>query len=221
MKPCIHSHATYWSDIISIKPESKWNATGGKVTNLKLSIYGKLCNQHFPRKNGNKTDLDKIEAFLDDTFSEFTNRYGDSVDAEFSSRWVYPEEEIKKLVESLEDKDKVYIKILSYEFEGEYVSFRIFSQGEWKVKLVTEWVEEDKVKLWSILHFAYFYKRHTDGAIVGDFDNKITVRFICGKERLLNTVDKVIFTILQHRNHDTDSNEIRPMGCARIGKTER
>lgn len=30
--------------------------------------------------------------------------------------------------------------------------------------------------------------------------------------------DEVIFTILQHRNHDTDSNEIRPMGCARIGK---
>ena len=102
----------------------------------------------FHARTENKTDLDKIEDFLDDTFSEFTNRYGDSVDAEFSSRWVYPEEEIKKLVESLEDKDKVYIKILTYEFEDEYVSFRIFSQGEWKVKLVTEWVEEDKVKLW-------------------------------------------------------------------------
>ena len=36
------------------------------------------------------------------------------------------------------DKDKVYIKILTYEFEDEYVSFRIFSQGEWKVKLITE-----------------------------------------------------------------------------------
>ena len=103
----------------------------------------------FHARTENKTDLDKIEAFLDDNFScyankygnsvsEFTNRYGDSVDAEFSSRWVYPEEEIKKLVESLEDKDKVYIKILTYEFEDEYVSFRIFSQGEWKVKLVTE-----------------------------------------------------------------------------------
>ena len=34
-----------------------------------------------------------------------------------------------------------------------------------------------------------FYKRHT-GTIVGDFDNKITVRFICGKERVLNTVMK-------------------------------
>lgn len=38
----------------------------------------------FHARTENKTDLDKIEAFLDDTFSEFTNRYGDSVDAEFS-----------------------------------------------------------------------------------------------------------------------------------------
>ncbi len=37
----------------------------------------------FHARTENKTDLDKIEAFLDDTFSEFTNRYGDSVDAEF------------------------------------------------------------------------------------------------------------------------------------------
>jgi hypothetical protein len=73
------------------------------------------------------------------------------------------------------------------------VSFRIFSQGEWKVKLVTEWVEEDKVKLWSILQ----------------------------QREIIKYCDEVIFTILQHRNHDTDSNEIRPMGCARIGKTER
>lgn len=144
----------------------------------------------FHARTENKTDLDKIEAFLDDTFSEFTNRYGDSVDAEFSSRWVYPEEEIKKLVESLEDKDKVYIKILTYEFEDEYVSFRIFSQGEWKVKLITEWVEEDNSKIMVYPTLCLFYKRHTDGTIVGDFDNKITVRFICGKERVLNTVMK-------------------------------
>ena len=45
-----------------------------------------------------------------------------------------------------------------------------------------------------------FYKRHTDGTIVGDFDNKITVRFICGKERVLNTVMKYF---LQFYNIET------------------
>ena len=40
-----------------------------------------------------------------------------------------------KLVASLEAKDKVYIKILTYEFENEYVSFRIYSQGKWEIKI--------------------------------------------------------------------------------------
>ena len=91
----------------------------------------------FHARTENKTDLDKIEAFLDDTFSEFTNRYGDSVDAEFSSRGCIRRRN-QKIGRIVEDKDKVYIKILTYEFEDEYVSFRIFSQGEWKVKLITE-----------------------------------------------------------------------------------
>lgn len=89
----------------------------------------------FHARTENKQDLDKIEAFLDDTFDGFVNRQGDSVDAEFSSRWVYPEEEIKKLVASLEAKDEIYIRILTYELEDEYVSFRVFSQGKWNIKL--------------------------------------------------------------------------------------
>ncbi|MBS6240341.1 MULTISPECIES: hypothetical protein [Bacteroidales] len=89
----------------------------------------------FHARTENQTDLDKIEAFLDDKFNGFVNRQGNSVDAEFSSRWVYPEEEINKLVESLDAKDGAYIKILTYELDDEYVSFRIFSQGKWNIKL--------------------------------------------------------------------------------------
>ena len=65
----------------------------------------------------------------------YANKYGNSVDAEFPSRWEYPEKEMDQLVASLEAKDKVYIKILTYEFENEYVSFRIFSQGKWEIKI--------------------------------------------------------------------------------------
>ena len=56
----------------------------------------------FYARTENKADLDKIEAFLDDTFDGFVNRHSDSVDAEFAD---------------------------------EYVSFRIFSQGKWDIKL--------------------------------------------------------------------------------------
>ena len=39
----------------------------------------------FHASTENKQDLNKIEAFLDDNFNGFVNRYGDTVDAEFDS----------------------------------------------------------------------------------------------------------------------------------------
>ena len=83
----------------------------------------------------NQNDLNKIEDFLSDNFSGYTNKYSDFLDAEFSSDWEYPEKEMDQLIASLEAKDKVYIIILTYEFENEYVSFRIYSQGKWEIKI--------------------------------------------------------------------------------------
>lgn len=89
----------------------------------------------FYASTANKQDLDKIEAFLDENFDNYANRFDNSIEAEFSSRWVYPEKEIDRMVASLEAKDKVYIRILTHELENEYVSFRILSQGEWTIKI--------------------------------------------------------------------------------------
>ena len=63
------------------------------------------------------------------------------------------------------------------------------------------------------------YKGYTEGTVVGDFGNKIVVRLSSGKE-VVEYRDEVIFTI-KYKSDAADSNEIRPMGCARIGKTER
>jgi len=93
-----------------------------------------IATNIFHATTANKQDLDKIEAFLDDNFNGYINRYVDIIDAEFSSRWEYPEKEINKLVESLEAKNEIYIRILTYELENEYVSFRTFSQGKWAIK---------------------------------------------------------------------------------------
>ena len=89
----------------------------------------------FHASQENKQELDQIEELLNDNLNGLVNRYGDTVDAEFSSRWEYPEKEIDELVASLAAKDKIYIRILTYELEDEYVSFRIFSQGKWNIKL--------------------------------------------------------------------------------------
>ncbi len=83
----------------------------------------------------NERDLDKVEAFLDDNFADcFIERSEDMLDAQFSSLWVYPEKEIDKLVESLDAKDEICIRILTYALKDEYVSFRTFSQGTWNIK---------------------------------------------------------------------------------------
>ncbi len=89
----------------------------------------------FHASTKNKQDLDKIEAFLDENFNGYVGRNDDTINAEFDSRWEYPEKEIDELVALLEAKEKTYIRILTYELEDEYVSFRIFSQGSWNIKL--------------------------------------------------------------------------------------
>ena len=94
-----------------------------------------IATNIFHATTANKQDLDKIEAFLDDNFDGYINRYADVIDAEFSSRWEYPEKEINKLVDSLEAKNEIYMRIQTHELEDEYVSFRKFSQGKWEIKL--------------------------------------------------------------------------------------
>lgn len=94
-----------------------------------------IATNIFHATTANKQDLDKIEAFLNDNFDGYINRYANVIDAEFSSRWEYPEKEINKLVDSLEAKNEIYMRILTHELEDEYVSFRKFSQGKWEIKL--------------------------------------------------------------------------------------
>ena len=94
-----------------------------------------IATNIFHATTANKQDLDKIEAFLDDNFDGYINRYANVIDAEFSSRWEYPEKEINTLVDSLEAKNEIYMRILTHELEDEYVSFRKFSQGKWEIKL--------------------------------------------------------------------------------------
>lgn len=83
----------------------------------------------------NEKDLDKVAKFLEENFCDcYQTREEDYIEAEFSSRWCYPEELIDKLIASLESKDEIYIRVLTHELSSEYVSFRIFTNGEWDVR---------------------------------------------------------------------------------------
>lgn len=61
------------------------------------------------------------------------------------------------------------------------------------------------------------YKGYTEGTIVGDYGNTVVVRLTSGKE-IVEFRDEVI---IYNWSNDTDSDEIRPMGRARIGWPER
>lgn len=145
----------------------------------------------------NERDLDKVEAFLDDNFADcFIERSEDMLDAQFSSLWVYPEKEIDKLVESLDAKDEIYIRILTYALKDEYVSFRTFSQGTWNIKFnlnaqaMYEYEEKSDI-IGSPCSLMNPYKGYTEGTIVGDYGNTVVVRLTSGKE-IVEFRDEVI-----------------------------
>ena len=46
--------------------------------------------------------------------------YEVSIDVDFNSKWVFPEEEMKKLYESIPDKDDIYMRCLSVEYGCKY-----------------------------------------------------------------------------------------------------
>lgn len=83
----------------------------------------------------NEKDLDMVEKFLDDTFGDcYLDRGEDYIEGEFSSKWDYPEKEINEMISLLEDKDKIYIRLLTHELCNEYVNFQVFSNGEWSYR---------------------------------------------------------------------------------------
>lgn len=82
----------------------------------------------------NEADLEKVEKFLDENFEVFQERTEEFVEAEFESRWDYPENLINELISSLEKPNDIYIRVLCYELCNEYVTFRTYSQGEWDIK---------------------------------------------------------------------------------------
>ncbi len=89
----------------------------------------------FYAETENRNDLEKVENFLEENFNDCCLQTDSCfVEAEFSSKWDFPEKEMDELVSSLEAKDEIYIRVLTHELCNEYVSFRIFSNGEWDIR---------------------------------------------------------------------------------------
>ena len=91
------------------------------------------CTNLFFASTENEHDLNMIEKYLDEHFESYMEMYDNSIDGEFGSRWSYPEETIDGMMKNVEEPGKLYIRVLSHELQGEYVSFRTFSNGKWNI----------------------------------------------------------------------------------------
>lgn len=95
-----------------------------------------ICTNIFYCKTDNEDNLTIINDFINDAFEwDFCNEDGNSIEGTFGSRWSFPESDFEELVGKLQPDDTLYMRILSHEFGCEYVSFRIYKNNKWNIKL--------------------------------------------------------------------------------------
>lgn len=95
-----------------------------------------ICTNLLHCSTRNEQNYNKISSFLTEELeAELLSDEGDFLEAEFGSKWTFPESCFEELFSQLEIDDTLYMRILSYEFTGEYVSLRFFRNGEWEVKV--------------------------------------------------------------------------------------
>ncbi len=89
----------------------------------------------FYAETKNLNDLQMVEDCLEENFCDcYVNRLENAIECEFSSKWDYPEKVIDGMISLLEGKYDIYIRVLTHELCNEYVSFRVFKNGEWNVR---------------------------------------------------------------------------------------
>lgn len=84
---------------------------------------------------------EKINDFLEENVN-VTHIDGDNcfTEIDFESYWEFPLKEMEKLTTQIQKEypqeyENLYMRCLSYEFGCEYVSYHIFQNGKWEVKL--------------------------------------------------------------------------------------
>lgn len=92
------------------------------------------ATNYFFASTKNEKDLQLIDNYITENFCDCDMVLTeDSLQGEFYSKWTYPAEMIDELIDSLEAKNDIYIRVLSFDLEDEYAEFRIFSNGKWNI----------------------------------------------------------------------------------------
>lgn len=91
-----------------------------------------ICDNTFYACSEDRQNIDTIINFFHDWPHVDIEDSGESVDVYFDSRWVFPEEEMNKLYESLPNKEDIYMRCLSYEFGNLYHALWVCDENGWR-----------------------------------------------------------------------------------------
>lgn len=91
-----------------------------------------ICNNQMYICSEDKNNMKKVIDFFNNWPHASIEDSDTSVDVLFDSRWVFPEEEMEKLYESLPNKEDIYMRCLSYEFGNLYHALWICDENGWR-----------------------------------------------------------------------------------------
>ncbi len=90
-----------------------------------------ICNNTFYAYSEDEKNIDTIVKFFEDIYDADCEVSDDNVDVYFDSKWEFPEEEMRKLYESLPNKDNIYMRCLSVEYGNLYHALWICDENGW------------------------------------------------------------------------------------------
>lgn len=89
-----------------------------------------VCENTF-YASGSEETIAYIKEFLEENFDADVDAQVDELDAYFDSRWVFPEEQMEELYNSLPDKEDLYMRCLSVEYGCMYHALWSCDEGGW------------------------------------------------------------------------------------------
>lgn len=89
------------------------------------------CDNTFYACSEDRQNIEAIINFFNGWSYADIEDSGESVDVYFESRWDFPEEEMKKLYESLPNKEDIYMRCLSVEYGMDYVAYWKCNEEGW------------------------------------------------------------------------------------------
>ena len=89
------------------------------------------CSNTFYACSEDRNNIEAIIKFFNEWPYSDVEDSGESVDVYFDSRWTFPEEEMKKLYESIPNKEDIYMRCLSVEYGCDYVAYWKCNEEGW------------------------------------------------------------------------------------------